>query len=261
MIVRLFTSAALAALVVCGAGGAHAQDAQQFTPKQVEAIEKIVQDYLLTHPEIIPQAISALQEKERMAQETEAQRYLNDKGGEIFKDPAAPVLGNPDGDVNVVEFVDYNCGYCKAVHAAVKDAVKADGKVRLIYKELPILGETSVVAARAALAANMQKKYAEFQEALIKNRGPLSEDAIMKIAEQTGLDMEKLKADMASPDVEAALQKNQIQARNLAIRGTPSFIVGSRVIYGAVDKGTLKQLIDQSRTPMERERALMREKN
>lgn len=261
MTVRFFISAALATLVVYGAGGAYAQDTQQFTPRQVEAIEKIVQDYLLTHPEIIPQTISALQEKERMAQETEAQRYLNEKGEEIFKDAAVPVLGNPDGDVSVVEFIDYNCGYCKAVHAAVKDAVKADGKVRLLYMEFPILGETSVVAARAALAAHVQKKYAEFQEALIKNRGPLSEDAIMKIAEQSGLDMEKLKADMSSPDIEAAIQKNHAHARNLAIRGTPSFIVGSRVIYGAVDKGTLKQLIEQGRSPMERERNLMRDKN
>ncbi len=259
MIARLFSCIALVALLSFGAGAVQAQDAS-FNAKQVEAIEKIVQDYIMAHPEIIPQAIGALQEKERASQEAEGQRYLNDKHDEITKDPADPVLGNPDGDVTIVEFIDYNCGYCKAVHAIVRDLVKADGKIRLVYKEFPILSETSVLASQAALAANMQKKYAEFQDALMKNRGPLNEETIFKIAAQVGLDIEKLKVDMASPEVAAVLQRNQVHAKNLSIRGTPSFIVGSHLVYGAVDKDTLKQLVEMARRPLNKEKALSKDK-
>ncbi len=261
MIVRLFTTVALVVFSILGATIAQAQDSAAFNAKQVEAIEKIVQDYIMAHPEIIPQAIGALQEKERASQEAEGQRYLNEKYAEIAKSPNDPVLGNPEGDVTIVEFIDYNCGYCKAVHAIVRDLVKADGNIRLVYKEFPILSETSVTAAQAALAAHAQGKYAEFQDALMKNRGPLTEESIFKIAEQLGLDSERMKKDMASPEIAAILEKNQQQAKNLGIRGTPSFAVGSRLIFGAVDKNTLKQLVEVARRPLTKEKALSRDRN
>lgn len=228
-----------------------AQEEQPLTPKQVEAVKKVVRDYIIANPEIIRDAIEALREKQRLEAEEEARKALVERGKEIFEDPGSPVLGNPQGDVTLVEFFDYRCTYCKAVTDTVFEAAKADGKLRLVFKELPILGPESVFAAKAALAARQQGKYEDFHRAMMKARGVVNEESILKTAASAGLDLEKLKKDMASAEIEDQLKRNLDLARSLDINGTPAFIIGDRIIPGAVDRDTIAKLIQQARKPIE----------
>ncbi len=231
---------------------AHAQEDQPLTQKQQDAVKKMIHDYIMENPSVIVEAFEAMREKEQLAIETSAKKALTDRKAEVYNlknDPASPVLGNPDGDVTIVEFFDYRCPYCKAVSDAVFDAVKADGKVRLVMKELPVLGPDSVLASRAALAARSQKKYAEFHRALMHSKGQLNEQVIYKIAADAGLNVEKLKKDMEDDQIDKVIKDNLDLARSLNVTGTPGFIVGDQVVPGAVSPQALKQLIDQARKP------------
>lgn len=252
MIAKLFASAAVAALMAVAPVAAQAQEKQPLSSEQTEAVRKVVRDYIMEHPEIIGDAIEALREKQRLAAEAEAKKTLTERKADLYNDPDSPSVGNQKGDVTIVEFMDYRCGYCKSVHDGLLEAVKADGKVRLVYKDFPILGPDSVLAARAALAAREQNKYEELHNALIKFRGPLNEQAILKLATDTGLNAEQLKKDMADPKVENTLRKNFELARALDLSGTPAFIIGDRLIPGAADQATIKQLIDQARKPKDK---------
>jgi protein-disulfide isomerase len=250
--IKLLASAAVAALLAFAPPAAQAQEEQPLSPKQQEAVKKLVRDYIMANPEIIAEAIEALREKQRLAAEEEAAKALVDRAKEVFQDPSAPVAGNPQGDVTLVEFFDYRCTYCKSVADAVFDAVRADGKVKLVFKEFPILGPESVVAARAALASVKQNKYEVYHRALMKMRGKVDEQSILKTAAEVGIDVEKLKKDMGDADIDAALKRNIELARALDIGGTPAFVIGDRIIPGAVDQPTLKRLIEETRKPTER---------
>ncbi len=242
--------AAVAVAALMGfASAAQAQEEQPLNPKQVEAVKKIVREYIMANPDIIRDAIEALREKQRLEAEEEARKALVDRTKEIFEDPDAPVLGNPQGDVALVEFFDYRCTYCKTVAEVVFEIAKADGKLRLVFKELPILGPESVFASRAALAARAQNKYEDFHRAMMKLRGVVNEDSILKTAQSVGLDMDKLKKDMSAPAVDEQLKRNMELARALDISGTPAFIIGDRIIPGVIDGDTMKKLIEQSRKP------------
>ena len=247
MIARLLSVFVLAASLV--AGPALAQEEQPLNAKQAEAVKKLIRDYLMENPQVIGEALEAMREKERLVAEQEAQKALKDLKEEILNDPDSPVAGNPKGDVVVVEFFDYRCTYCKSVSETVFDTIAKDGKVKLVLKEFPILGPESVVAARAALAARGQKKYLEMHRALMKVRGPLNEPIIMKTAGEVGLNIDQLRKDMQSTEVENALRKNLTLARALNLAGTPTFIVGERIVPTAIDQTTLKQLIEQARKP------------
>lgn len=248
---KLLASAAVTALLAF-APAAQAQEEPPLTAKQQEAVRKLVRDYIMSNPEIVAEAIEALREKQRLAAEEEAARALVERAKEIFEDPAAPLGGNLQGDVTLVEFFDYRCTYCKSVTDTVFDTLKADGNIKLVFKELPILGPESVVAARAALASVKQGKYEAYHRALMKMRGKVDEQSILKTAAEVGLDVEALKKDMADPEVEAALKRNLELARALDIGGTPAFVIGDRIIPGAVDQPTLKRLIEETRKPTER---------
>jgi protein-disulfide isomerase len=244
--------AAVAVVALLGfASSAQAQEEQPLSQKQQDAVKKIVREYIMANPEIIRDAIEALREKQRLEAEEEARKALVERGKEIFEDPDSPVLGNPQGDVTLVEFFDYRCTYCKGVAEAMFSIAKADGKLRLVFKELPILGPESVYAAKAALAARAQNKYEDFHRAMMKVRGVVNEDTILKTAQSVGLDVEKLKKDMTQPAVEDQLKRNMELARSLDINGTPAFIIGDRIIPGVVDADTMKKLIEQSRKPTE----------
>jgi protein-disulfide isomerase len=240
---RLFTAALMAAACMAPLSSANAQQSAPDKP----AIEQIVKDYLLAHPEVIIQSLNAFQQKQEAA-EAEAQRSaLVSRQDELFKNPASPVVGNPKGDVTLVEFFDYQCGYCKAVHADVRRLLDSDGKVRLVYKEFPILGPASITASRAALAAQRQGKYEALHVALMENRGQLDDDKIFRIAGSVGLDLDQLKKDMQAPEINDALQRNLRLASELNIRGTPAFVVGDQIIPGAVSLERLKELIAAGR--------------
>jgi protein-disulfide isomerase len=224
-----------------------AQDDQIFTQKQQDALKKLVHDYLMENPGVIAEAIEALRAKEDLAADLAAKKALAERKDEIFNDPDSPVVGNPKGDVTLVEFFDYRCPYCKAMHEQLFEAVKSDGKVKLVLKEFPVLGPDSVVAARAALAAREQKKYEEFHKAIMRLKEPVTEKVVYKVAGEIGLNVDKLKKDMDDQKIDAILKNNIRLAHDLDISGTPAFVVGDQLIPGAVSAQSLKQLIDQTR--------------
>ena len=240
---RLFPALLAAALIA--APVARAQD--DLSPKQQEAVKKLVHDYIMENPGIIADAIEALRQKVDLAAEAAARKTLSERKDEVFNDADAPVLGNPKGDVTVVEFFDYRCPYCKAMADQLAEVVKADGKTKLVMKEFPVLGPESVTAARAALAARDQKKYDEFHHALMRLKEPLTDKVLMKTAAEAGLNVDKLKKDMDDQKIDTILKNNLKLAHDLNIDATPTFIVGDQIVPGAVPAQSLKQLIEQTR--------------
>lgn len=212
-----------------------------------DAFERRVRDYLLEHPEVIMEAVGRLEARNRATEESEAQAALKSRADEVFRDPASPVGGNPAGDVTMVEFFDYNCPYCRKVGPAVQETVAGDPKLRVVYKEIPILGPNSVFAARAALAAHRQGRYVAFHEALMQAKGVADEASALRIAAEIGLDVTRLKVDMADVAIQAAIDRNLKLARTLRISGTPSFVIGEEVLRGAADAATLRNLVDKAR--------------
>jgi protein-disulfide isomerase len=239
--------ALLTALLLTAAAPAGAQEEQPFTPKQQEALKKLVHDYLLENPSVIAEAIEALRQKEDLAADLAAKKTLSERKDEIFSDPDSPAIGNPKGDVTLVEFFDYRCPYCKAMAETLFEAVKSDGKLKLVLKEFPVLGPDSVTAARAALAAREQKKYEEFHKAMMRLKEPISEKLIMKVAGEVGLNVERLKKDMDDQKIDQMLKNNIKLAHDLDVSGTPAFVIGDQIVPGAISAQNLKQLIDQAR--------------
>ncbi|RAU20995.1 protein-disulfide isomerase [Paramagnetospirillum kuznetsovii] len=249
MIARTFAAALLAASLAFTAAPVRAQENMTLSPKQVEAVKKVVRDYLMEHPEVLGEALEALREKMRAQAESDAQKMMEARKDDIFQNPDDPVGGNLKGDVVVVEFFDYNCGFCKQTFDSVWETIRADGKVKLVMKELPILGPDSVLASRVALVAKSQSqaKYDEVHRAFMRFRGRLDEKAIFRLAGESGMNVEQLKKDMASPDIDRQLKKVNELARSLEVAATPTFIVGDRILGSALDQPTLKQLIDNAR--------------
>ncbi len=223
--------------------------AQNLTPDQSRQVEDIVRRVIKENPRVILEAIEDLRKQEEAAQKSKAMAALKAKARDIQRDPNAPVAGNPQGDVTVVEFFDYRCPYCKAGHERLKQVVTKDGKIRLVLKEFPILGPESVFAARAALAAHRQdpKKYYGFHDALLSSKERLTNDLTLKIAATAGIDVERLKKDMAAPEISRMLEANADLAEELGINGTPAFIIGDALAPGALDAPALEKMIAEAR--------------
>lgn len=218
--------------------------AQELTPDQVK---ELALQAILENPEIVMQAVEILRERDAAAAEAEAAEQLSTLGDTLRNDPNAPVLGNPDGDVTIVEFFDYNCSYCRRASPAVKALIAADANLRVVYREWPILGPESVIAARAALASRNQGKYTEMHWAMMEHEGRMSENIVMQIAGDLGLDVEQLKVDMDSEAVEAHLATSTQMAKGLNFNGTPSFVVGDQTVPGFIEQAAMEDLIAQSR--------------
>jgi len=227
-----------------------AQQAQPFTPEQKAALQQLVRDVLVSNPEILIEAMNALEAKQQ-AETTKASKaaiLANRKA--IFEDGISFVAGNPQGDVTIVEFFDYRCGYCKQVQPSLMALLKEDSKVRLVLKEMPVLGPESVIAARAAVAALEQDKgarYFDFHNAMMEFRGQITEAEVFRLAGKAGLDTARLKTDMAAPKTEQILRANLTLADTLGIQGTPGFIIGDQLVPGAVPLDTLRQLVKDAR--------------
>jgi protein-disulfide isomerase len=206
-----------------------------FSADQTQAIQKIIKDYLMANPDVIMEVQQALEAKMEAQQAEKIKSAIKDNADEIFRRSSAPVAGNPKGDVTVVEFFDYNCGYCKRGFAEIAKLIDKDKNVKLVLKELPILSKGSEEAARVALAAKAQGKYWEVHRALLESRGQANEAAALKLAERFGLDMAKLKKDMDSAEVKAEIQKVRELAQKMGIQGTPHFLIGDKSIPGAPD--------------------------
>ncbi len=210
-----------------------------------------IRSYLLTNPGVIIEAVSVYEAQQKAAAAAADTDLITSNHEEIFNDGFSIVRGNPDGDITLVEFSDYNCGFCKKAHGEVEKFVKADGNIRLVIKELPILGQASVLAARAALASSKQddgKMYPAFNDALITHRGSHTEATIMALATEVGLNVEQLKTDMESQDISDKINKTYSLAQKLRINGTPAFIIGDEVVRGFVPADRLKGLAEAARS-------------
>ena len=216
-------------------------------PLTRQALEQMIEQYIRTHPEVIEQSLQSLENK-RAAEEQERQKAaLATHQQELLNDPASPVSGNPAGDVTVVEFFDYRCGYSKRASSALTQLQQGDARVRVVYKDFPILGETSELAAKAALASNLQGKHRAFHEALLATKDDLTKEQLFRIAAEAGVDVNRLDQDMTRPEWQPILDRNRALAKTLGISGTPAFIVGNDLVPGALDLKTLQELVAHKR--------------
>lgn len=232
------------------AGGvAAAADAEQAAgPRSVEEIQEIIRDYLLDNPEVLFEAVQRHRERQRRLQAQRDRVLLQRHRRELLADPDSFVGGNPAGDVTLVEFFDYQCGHCKRFASTLESITRQDPQLRVVYKELPVLGPESFRAAQAALAARNQGYYLEFHEALMRFDGPLTDEAILAAARSLGLDVDRLKRDMEAPKVLDILGNNHRLADALGIDGTPAVIVGEEIGRGAVPLEDLAAMIAKART-------------
>jgi len=214
-----------------------------------DEFEHRVRAYLLANPEVIIESVQGLEARQRAAEQTEAQAAVATWAGAVFRDKASPVGGNPEGDVTLVEFFDYNCPYCRQMAPVIVEAERADPQLRIVYKEFPILGPDSVFAAQAALAAHRQERYVAFHQALMRVSGKVDKEAVLATAAEMGLDLDLLRADMEGPEALAAIDRNLALAQALRINGTPGFVIGEEILRGATDLETLQAFIQRARTP------------
>jgi protein-disulfide isomerase len=212
-----------------------------------DEFERRVQTYLLDHPEVIIESVNRMEARDRASAEAEVQAIAKSHAQELFRDPDSPVGGNPNGDVTLVEFFDYNCPYCRQMVPVMLQAETADPQLRVVYKEFPILGPNSTFAAKAALAAHKQGKYVAFHRALYQVRGPVDPSKVAEVAATVGLDVDRLKADMADPTIAALIERNLALAQVLRIDGTPGFVAGSQILRGAIDLKALQAFIQEAR--------------
>ena len=223
-----------------------AQDAviKDGPPKSKADVERIVREYLLQHPEIVIEAVSKYQENQRNDEKKKAQQSISTNQKQLVSDPASPAAGATASDaVTVVEFFDYRCGYCKRMAPTISKFV-AGAKVRMVYKELPILGPDSSIAAKAALGARKQgADYVKVHQDLMAAEGTITMASIEKVAVKHGLDMAKLKVDMEAPEIQAQLTANQALANTIGVNATPSFVIGNELFTGAMDEQELQSAI------------------
>ena len=210
-------------------------------------IEKIVHEYIVSNPEVIVEAFDELERRE-VAKKTELfEKNLVSSTDELWNDGFSYVAGNPKGDITIVEFYDYNCGYCRRVLPTVQRLIDQDKNIRVVFKEWPIQGPESVVAARASMAANKQGKFMELHQALMNAPEKVTEEYVMKTAAQVGIDVVQLQKDMKAPEMDEMLSRNGNLAQTLGITGTPAFVVGDQLIPGAAPLEQFQAAIVEAR--------------
>ena len=218
--------------------------AQELTEDRVK---ELVLDAIRENPEIVMEAVGILQQREQEAAADAATAALETSRTALEDASNAPVKGNPEGDVTVVEFFDYNCPYCKRAHTEVDALIEGDDAVRVLFREWPILGDGSVFAARAALAARAQDGYVALHNAMLEAEGRLDEASVMRIAEEVGLDTDRLREDMEAPEVQAHIDQSMELAQGLGFTGTPSFVIGDQLAPGLVDAETMAAMVEAAR--------------
>lgn len=223
--------------------------AQEFSDREKAEIDAQIREYILENPEIIVEAMQVLEQRQQEDARRGDREKLARLGDEIRNDGYSFVGGNPDGDVTVVEFLDYRCPYCQRAHESVKALLAADGDIRLVVKEFPILGPESTFAARAAMAVQRQSEdlYAAFNDAMMTHRGDLSAAAVERIAGEIGADVEKMTVDMEAPEIAENIRRTFALARELEINGTPGFVIGDEIVRGFVPYDQLRELVEDTR--------------
>ena len=245
---RLLRLAAAGLVAAALSAPALAQTAKSpFTPEQEARLKEMIREYILENPEVVFEAIQILRKKQEMETANAAREAIKANRDKLQGAKELPIFGNPNGDVTIVEFFDYRCGYCKAVKPALDEVVKGDGKVRVVMKEFPILGPASTRAAMAALAAHKQGKYKEMHEALMAYKDGINDDVIFDIARRAGLNVERLRADMNAPDIRAHIEAVHALARQLNINGTPAFVIGDEIVPGAIGADEFRERLKVAR--------------
>jgi protein-disulfide isomerase len=228
-----------------------AVNAQSFNDQQKTELQSIIREYLVQHPEVLQEAMAELEKRQVAAEAEKTKAAVKNNAQTLFDSSRQVVVGNAQGDVTLVEFFDYNCGYCKRALTDLTDLMKDDSKLRVVLKEFPVLGPGSQEAAQVAIAARMQdksgKKYFDFHQRLLSGRGQADRARALAAAKEAGFDMAKLEREMASPEVKATIEENMKLAEQLGLNGTPSYVVGSDVVVGAVGLEALKGKVKAAR--------------
>jgi protein-disulfide isomerase len=242
--VKALSAGILAALLAWGAP----THAQGLNPEQRQEVLGILRDALRQDPSLLREALAALEAADVRDRDGAQRIAIAAHGDALYRDPADPVKGNPQGSITIVEFFDARCGYCKQLQPAMDQMLRRQRDVRVVMKDLPILGPNSVLASRALLAAQRQGKYAEYYDVLMKLRDEPAEPVLRREAERVGLDWARLRRDMDDPAVQARIQGNLRLAQALRIEGTPALLIGDTLIPGAVDLPTLERLVAEARS-------------
>jgi protein-disulfide isomerase len=224
----------IAAGLLFGAALSATAFAAQFSDEQKAELGEVIKNYLLEHPEVIRDALQEFEKRQAQAEAKAQATAITENADRIFRQEGDLVAGNPAGKVTMVEFFDYNCGYCKRAFPDVMKLIESDSDLRVVFKEFPILGAGSMYAAQAALASRQQNKYWEFHVALLGHEGHVDEAAVDEIAKTVGLDLDKLKQDMDAKDVKDTITANMKLSDALRLQGTPAFIVDQTFIPGAI---------------------------
>jgi len=245
-------TALLTTLALCLVGpAAIPAQAQNFSADQRQEIESIIKSYLLEHPEVMQDVMAELDKRQQAADAEKHRAAVVENKATIFASPHQVVLGNPQGDVTMVEFFDYNCGYCKRALPDMLTLLKTDSNLKFVLKEFPVLGEGSVEAAHVAVAARMQdttgKKYIEFHQKLLGGRGPADKARALAVAKEVGFDIARIEKDMGSDEVKRTIDEDMKLADALGVNGTPSYVVGDEVVVGAVGLDALREKINAER--------------
>ncbi len=253
---RAIATATLAlALVIPGPTPAQEQSLpvlSDMTEAERDAFRAEVRAYLLEYPEVLMEAIKVLEDRRDASTREADAELIASHGEQLFHDPNSWVGGNPDGDVTLVEFSDYRCGYCKKAHPELQELLRRDPDIRLVVKEFPILGPDSVAAARIATAALDldRSKYGALNDALMSFGGPLTEAAAYRIAGNTGYDIAALKARAASAEIEARIADTYALAKAMGLQGTPSFVLGNQIIRGYLPVDRMLAAVAKARAAM-----------
>jgi protein-disulfide isomerase len=236
---KLLLSTALISMAF--AGGLKAQDLSRAD------VENIIKDYIQNNPEVILDSVEEYGRRQQEISQADRQKAVDEHIDWILNNDDLPVAGNPDGDITVVEFYDYNCGYCKKAMSDVTTLIEEDKGVKFVFVEMPILGRTSDMAARWALAAEKQDKFLQYHIGLMNHRGPLNEDALERIANNVGLDIAQMREDMAAPDVDRLISEKSAKASAMGITGTPAFIIDGKLYGGYIGIDAMRRAVKEAR--------------
>ena len=240
---------ALAMGVLAGLAAAPPAQAELSAPQRTE-IEGVIRDYLMKNPDLIREVLVEMERKQKADEEAARSKAVTDLAPQLFNSARQAVLGNPNGKITLVEFFDYNCGYCKKALDDVAKLVKSDPDLRLVIKDFPVLGPGSVEAAEIATAMRNQAKgdkYWQYHTKLLMTRGQIGKAQALAVAKELGADMDRLAKDAASPETHASLQEVMMIADKLQLTGTPTFVLADEVIVGAVGQDDLRARIGNLR--------------
>ena len=233
-----------------GAPVAHAQMFDDLSDADRDALHAEIRSYLMQNPGILEEMVALLRQSQEAEEAERDRQLLSDNRDALENDGISPPLGNPDGDVTIVEFIDYQCTYCKRAHPEVAELLATDGNIRLVRKEFPILGPGSQAASKAALAVLLNEgkdSYAAFSDALMGFDGPLNAATINGIARKAGVDVATMQVTAEGPEVAAILARNMALAQSLQLSGTPSFVFGDQIVRGYVPLAEMVRMVDEIR--------------